>query len=954
MPDQSLFENSWSINLGSFADMIQTPSCALCRLASKGIMQAWPDALGPVPKETIVKLEYHSLFEGRGGSPRLEFKLHPEIGVSRGDDFHTAFDLAENPLQSYAFLPEILLLKDDESTKCSRKVVKYLGDDVDSNVPEETVVLESVMEQNLQNPMIEDLLAGLSEGERIERIKNSMEQLKILQSNGFSNKQSTYCLEQSGYGRRIDGTKSNLSIIKEWYSSCLENHGTCCEGSRIQEGLNSAEFDHSEATGEDILLVDVRKMCVVRAETDTRYLAASYVWGTSPFLRLTLASMEPMMKPGALGSAKFPLPQTLSDAIRVTHELGEAFIWIDALCIIQDDQNSILREIGRMDMIYASAALTIIYACGNDVHARLTGIEPGLRKQRQVIERIENMDFVLLAPRLTHQLESSIWHGRGWTYQEFMLSKRMLIFTDSQAYLYCALRCTSEDEYLSEIPEASRPSAEDSARLMQKNGVIQHPLNQIPERLNITRERTLWTISSKITFKLLIQQFSKRKLTCDGDVLRACSSLLKFSSKGDKETYISGIPASILEWALCWQPNPASAEAALPRRGPTSLGRGLFPTWSWAGWVGPAVFPNSSGPVDELEISDWHYFCWEQVGEVDDAGDEEYSMEEDEVTEFEGDGGEEDEVTEFEGDGEEEDDEQDGEEDGESEEGGSADDDDAISQEREQSQAGDSSSMSSSYYTGSVFSSSANSLISEPELLPYIPRQSVPDAKSHHDAHYSPVGWKYQDRDTLIRDVFPHQRRRVRRHQDRMDVLNPLIEVGILIFTARCAVLAIDLLSPITMPGNKFSHPRLQNEVSYPGLNPTSTAAYRVIIPPEEGDSSSNLLHVGTVLLERAKATELASTAQDPACVEAECVMLSKTEVHKLPKGFDEDWNCNYDHKRLTAPHPYKEPALPLLVNFMWIAWCEDEDIAQRVAIGQVHCEALDMVEVEMKQIILE
>lgn len=53
------------------------------------------------------------------------------------------------------------------------------------------------------------------------------------------------------------------------------------------------------------------------------------------------------------------LPSTFQDAITVTRRLGIAYIWIDSLCIVQDDAQDWEREAAKMALIFESAYLTI-------------------------------------------------------------------------------------------------------------------------------------------------------------------------------------------------------------------------------------------------------------------------------------------------------------------------------------------------------------------------------------------------------------------------------------------------------------------------------------------------------------------------------------------------------------------------------------------------------------------
>jgi hypothetical protein len=58
------------------------------------------------------------------------------------------------------------------------------------------------------------------------------------------------------------------------------------------------------------------------------------------------------------------LPRTVRDAITVTRSLEYGYLWVDSLCIIQDDKQDQDLQIGMMDEIYSNATLTIAAGSG--------------------------------------------------------------------------------------------------------------------------------------------------------------------------------------------------------------------------------------------------------------------------------------------------------------------------------------------------------------------------------------------------------------------------------------------------------------------------------------------------------------------------------------------------------------------------------------------------------------
>ena len=96
-------------------------------------------------------------------------------------------------------------------------------------------------------------------------------------------------------------------------------------------------------------------------------------------------------------------------------------------------------------------------------------------------------------------------------------------------------------------------------------------------------------------YSSMVERISVRNFTQDSDILNACRGFelgMLRSSMGDS---VCGLPATCFEYALAWQ-----SDGNLRRRGLSNVGL-PFPSWSWAGWVGPIVYPFVSGPK-EMEV----------------------------------------------------------------------------------------------------------------------------------------------------------------------------------------------------------------------------------------------------------------------------------------------------------------------------------------------------------------
>jgi hypothetical protein len=85
------------------------------------------------------------------------------------------------------------------------------------------------------------------------------------------------------------------------------------------------------------------------------YIALSHCWGQTAIVRTTKATFA-RRKQGIDISL---LPPAFRDAIDIACRLDVRYLWIDSLCIIQDDQLDWQTKSARMSTIYQQTLLTI-------------------------------------------------------------------------------------------------------------------------------------------------------------------------------------------------------------------------------------------------------------------------------------------------------------------------------------------------------------------------------------------------------------------------------------------------------------------------------------------------------------------------------------------------------------------------------------------------------------------
>jgi hypothetical protein len=214
----------------------------------------------------------------------------------------------------------------------------------------------------------------------------------------------------------------DFDVLRRMIQKCDSTHGGDC-GRKIQA--------NPSAHGQGFMLIDIEKMCLAKSVSpDIKYTALSYVWGTNELFTTQRANIHELLSAGGL--AKVGLCQTIQDAIAITRGLGLSFLWVDTLCIIQDDTDHKMDQIKRMAAIYGQSYLTIVALTGTEGRSRL----PGISKARSpLIEVIRGMPITAMLSDLTRTALNQVYEQRAWTYQERLVSKRCLYWQNIRHFL---------------------------------------------------------------------------------------------------------------------------------------------------------------------------------------------------------------------------------------------------------------------------------------------------------------------------------------------------------------------------------------------------------------------------------------------------------------------------------------------------------------------------------------
>ncbi|KAH8802510.1 heterokaryon incompatibility protein-domain-containing protein, partial [Xylogone sp. PMI_703] len=354
-------------------------------------------------------------------------------------------------------------------------------------------------------------------------------------------------------------------LALQWVADCIDGHPGCKPAhvnfsppTRILEIIPDEDSEKY-----DLKLLE-------KFDPAEPYVALSHCWGEyqSHPLQTTKQSL-----PAHLSRIPFEkLPKSFQDATTVASRLGVRRLWIDSLCIIQDDIADWEKECPLMADIYSRALVTIAASDAANSNAGFLGEYPSsLRCNIGGLIQIRCIPTFITSP-VAHN-EESILSGRGWALQEAIFSPRFLSFKRERLQWHCTKESRSDDilmPYWSKFDtrRAERPTI---AKLLTWD------------------ERRVYE-----SWRDIVTNFSQTKLTKPTDKLPALSGLAKAICNSLGDRYAAGVFLKDVHNMLCWtfyQPNEwrKCSENEEPSLGSEPMAY-RAPSWSWASTDGELEF----------------------------------------------------------------------------------------------------------------------------------------------------------------------------------------------------------------------------------------------------------------------------------------------------------------------------------------------------------------------------
>lgn len=350
--------------------------------------------------------------------------------------------------------------------------------------------------------------------------------------------------------RRIDPIETAKALLDD----CVATHANCHSQKTFDAPTRLVSIGNHE----------VKLILTKNLEKCPPYATLSYCWGTKPFLKLTTKTMDGFLR--TIEDSE--LPKTFQDAILIARSLGLSYIWIDALCIIQGDEEDWLQEAGRMRSVYggsrvciaATSALNAYQGCFNKPKHHCSGFHA------QITTKTHSRTQAFYPDDLHEECDNGPLSRRGWTLQEKVLPPRTLSCGEQGFFWQCG--CAARSEYLpNELPYGGL-------------GMFHASL--------VSPEDEPWR------WHTIVERYSRGKLTHGSDRLPALSGIAARQHEVTGDQYLAGMWRDKLFWQLTWRILEPEERGERPAW--------RAPTWSWASVDGHiSCFP----PLYDREKQRW-------------------------------------------------------------------------------------------------------------------------------------------------------------------------------------------------------------------------------------------------------------------------------------------------------------------------------------------------------------
>lgn len=342
------------------------------------------------------------------------------------------------------------------------------------------------------------------------------------------------------------------------------------------------------------------------------YVALSHRWGPSTASCRTLQ--------GNLAEQKENIEwdwllKTFQDAALVTTRLGIKYLWIDSLCIVQDDAEDWKVQAANMCDIYHRAYVTLAASCSDDSTQGLfrkssccRTVKSGDKGSSYLMRRIPEHPTWDVTGIMQMQTELPLL-TRSWVYQERLLSPRIAYFTRYEVVFECSqpgqgpsyCQCHNIPGGLwgaSAGDNGSGPEDSTGRKLGHAEALRTLSSFSSPSPPLVENSSDRITAEVRRYWNQITEEYSGYSISSTSDKLPALAGIARQFGTAHPELgrYVAGMWEHTLVQNLMWYSKTDVQVRAMYMWRPPHIAppeSGSFPTWSWIA-AGQKVSNNSA------------------------------------------------------------------------------------------------------------------------------------------------------------------------------------------------------------------------------------------------------------------------------------------------------------------------------------------------------------------------
>lgn len=356
------------------------------------------------------------------------------------------------------------------------------------------------------------------------------------------------------------------------------------------------------------------------------YIALSHCWGEAVNVTLTKSNVDKMES-----SQLKSLTKTFQHAVQITRALKVRYLWIDSLCIVQDDDGEWESQSANMGLVYANAKCVISASASRDSNGGCfmpkdlfrddCTLRGSSRKSIRVIPS-DNKSFAASLKLFKDKAENTVLSTRAWAFQERYLARRVLHFCEGVVFFECNYLVVRDGLRYSDEKYPPRAGVRPDGTLHppEECEAVHQPIERFMTAENATKRGRFWetlrrqpsvslqntiqqeqlrkllnmsarsgmrgafellwrfkgtTLAEKVEFHQswyeMVEQYSARKLTRESDRLKAMSGIAYFIQKNTTLQYTAGLWKEMLAFDLLWVVSSSPEERPVRN----------IPSWSW-------------------------------------------------------------------------------------------------------------------------------------------------------------------------------------------------------------------------------------------------------------------------------------------------------------------------------------------------------------------------------------